>query len=141
MNVFPELDLDEFKFRFIPSMPIFTFFFFFFFLFSFFSLLLIAMNSRSLYSLDHFWQDMQNRRWLFEAFANREGFDSNVASHWYSCSRDLFVHKVSQHYLTSSQLFSLSLSSSCSLPSFFMLLLTKFEVDARSTAALLWKYC
>ena len=33
MNVFPELDLDEFKFRFIPSMPIFTFFFF---LFSFF---------------------------------------------------------------------------------------------------------
>jgi hypothetical protein len=49
----------------------------------------------SIYQSDSFWQDVTNKKWLFEAYAKREGFDPNVASNWYSCSKELFVHKVS----------------------------------------------
>jgi hypothetical protein len=82
------------------------------------------------YCPDSFWQDVTNKKWLFEAYAKREGFDPNVASNWYSRAEGLFVHKVSITNFLFSTFHSPNLTPACFC-----------EVNARNTATLLRKYC
>lgn len=84
-SLFPSLSLDVLKFHHYPSIDISLFISFFLSSFLFCQLICISAS---------YWQNVENKRWIFVEFSKQLSFDYSVAENWYPHLRNIYSYKV-----------------------------------------------